>query len=331
MNKNLHLVALGNALVDIEFHIDEHELASTSLPKGGMTLAQAHEQETLLRHLDIERGRMSSGGSAANTVIAFRQFGGRAAYATLLGHDELGSFFAKEFDDLGLGLFAERSSSHPTGTCIVLVTPDGERTMQTSLGVNTNFSRSHIDPASIRNSEWLYVEGYKFTEESGAEAIDEAIFHAKKADVKVAVTFSDTFIVNVFRDSLQRAVRQADLVFCNEYEAQAFAETDDAQDAFRALHSSIPNVAMTLGAAGSRVRVAGNDFEIPAYPTTVLNTNGAGDMYAGAFLYGITHGHGAETAGRLASYASSLVVAQHGARLNSSHIDVRDYILRQSF
>ncbi|MFM8473590.1 MAG: adenosine kinase [Candidatus Kapaibacterium sp.] len=330
MTKDLHLVALGNALVDIELHVHDDELQSTRLPKGGMTLVDAGDQHSLLQHFRVDRGRMSSGGSAANTVIAFRQFGGNAAYKTLLGSDALGDFFASEFESLGLHLFAERSADHPTGTCVVLVTPDGERTMQTSLGVNTNFSRQHIDADVIRRSEWLYIEGYKFTEESGAEAIDEAIFHAKKADVRVAVTFSDTFIVNVFRDSLQRAVKAADLIFCNEFEAKAFAETDDHHEAFRSLTSAVPNVAMTLGASGSRVRIAHDVHEIPAFPTTVLNTNGAGDMYAGAFLYGISHGMSTEKAGRLASYASSLVVSQHGARLQSSHTDVRDHILRTS-
>lgn len=328
MTKDLHLVALGNALVDIELHIHEQELASTNLPKGGMTLVNADEQLSLLESFDTDRGRMSSGGSAANTVIAFRQFGGNAAYKTLLGSDALGNFFASEFDTLGLHLFAERSTDHPTGTCVVLVTPDGERTMQTSLGVNTNFSREHIDANVIKRSEWLYIEGYKFTEESGAEAIDEAIFHAKKAGVHVAVTFSDTFIVNVFRDALQRAVKDADLIFCNEFEAMAFAETEDHEEAFRSLTSSIPNVAMTLGSAGSRVKIARDTHDIPAYPTTVLNTNGAGDMYAGAFLYGITHGMSTDRAGRLASYSSSLVVAQHGARLQASHPEIRDHIVR---
>ncbi|MFN5865899.1 MAG: adenosine kinase [Candidatus Kapaibacterium sp.] len=327
MSKDLHLVALGNALVDIELQVQEHELEATKLPKGGMSLAAAADQHELLQSFDANRARMSSGGSAANTVIAFRQFGGRAAYKTLLGKDSLGDFFAGEFDELGLHLFADRSSSHPTGTCVVLVTPDGERTMQTSLGVNTNFSREHVNSEVIKRSEWLYIEGYKFTEESGAEAIDEAIFHAKKAGVHVAVTFSDTFIVNVFRDSLHRAVQKADLIFCNEFEAKAYAETDSADEAFKSLTSSIPHVVMTMGSQGSRLRVSGSEYHVPAFETTVLNTNGAGDMYAGAFLYGMTHGYKADASGRLASYASSLVVAQHGARLHSSHTDARDFIL----
>lgn len=328
MKKDLHLVALGNALVDIEHHVHDHELEATRLPKGGMTLVDATEQQALLSQLNPERGRMSSGGSAANTAIAFRQFGGRAAYKTLLGKDPLGDFFASEFENLGLHLFAERSSNHPTGTCVVLVTPDGERTMQTTLGVNTNFSRDHINVEVIKRAEWLYIEGYKFTEESGAEAIEEAIYHAKKADVRVAVTFSDSFIVNVFRDALQRAVKHADLVFCNEFEAKAYADTENDDEAFKYLISAIPNVAMTLGSSGSRLRLLADTHDIPAYPATVLNTNGAGDMYAGAFLYGITHGMSAERAGRLASYASSLVVSQHGARLQSSHTEVRDYIVQ---
>ncbi len=326
MTKNLHLVALGNALVDIEFSVSEEQLQNIGLAKGGMTLASAGDQEQLLAQLKDLSGRKSSGGSAANTVIAFGQFGGRAAYKSLLGNDANGEFYASEFHDLGLELFADRSSNHPTGTCVVLISPDAERTMQTSLGVNTGYSADHVQEEVIARAEWLYIEGYKFTEESGAAAIDEAIFYAKKHRTKIAVTFSDTFIVHAFRDVLNKAAAEADLIFCNEFEAKAYAQTDDIQEAFRALSSNMPNVALTLGGSGSRVKVGDVELFIPAVETTVLNTNGAGDMYAGAFLYGLTHGMGAQKAGELASLASAKVVAQHGARLNSSHTDLRDSV-----
>ncbi len=329
MTKDLHVVALGNALVDIEISVSDEELLKTGLPKGGMTLASASEQKAILDSLNHKKTSMSSGGSAANTVIAFRQFGGRAAYKSLLGNDDLGKFYASEFSDLGLELFADLSSDHPTGTCVVLISSDAERTMQTSLGVNTNFSRSHVDADVIARSEWLYIEGYKFTDENGVQAIEEAIFHAKKNGTKVAVTFSDTFIVNVFRDVLNRAAAEADLIFCNEFEAKAYAESDSIEDAYKSLAANMPNLALTMGAGGSRIKVGSTELTIPAFATTVLNTNGAGDMYAGAFLYGLTHNWDPQKAGELASYASSRVVAQHGARLQSSHIDLRDFIQKK--
>ncbi|MBX7156192.1 MAG: adenosine kinase [Bacteriodetes bacterium] len=325
--KDLHVVALGNALVDVEYQISNEELEQTGLRKGGMTLASADEQQALLQTLADKKGYMSSGGSAANSIIAFGQFGGRGAYKSVLGNDELGHFYANEFSELGLELFADKNSDHPTGTCVVLITPDAERTMQTSLGVNSLFDKHQLVEDSIKRAEWLYVEGYKFTDDKGAEAIEEAIFYAKKYDTKVAVTFSDTFIVMGFRDVLNKAAAEADLIFANEFEAKAYAETENMDEAFAMLASNMPNVAITLGDKGAKIKVGSSIVEIPSYPTTVINTNGAGDMFAGGFLYGITHGLTPEKAGKLASYASSKVVAQHGARLRASHIDVRNDIV----
>jgi len=325
--KDLHVVALGNALVDVEYQVSETELDSFGLRKGGMTLASAEEQQSLLNTLTEKKGYMSSGGSAANTIIAFGQFGGKGAYKSVLGNDELGNFYANEFSELGLELFAEKNSDHPTGTCVVLITPDAERTMQTSLGVNMLYDKHQLVEDSIKRAEWLYVEGYKFTDDNGAQAIEEAIYYAKKYGTKVAVTFSDTFIVMGFRDVLNKAAAEADLIFANEFEAKAYAETDNTDEAFSRLASNMPNVAVTLGDKGAKIKVGSSIVDIPSYPTEVINTNGAGDMFAGGFLYGITHGLTPEQSGRLASYSSSKVVAQHGARLRSSHIDIRNSIM----
>lgn len=327
MTKDLDVVALGNALVDAEFQVTEAELEKTGLRKGGMTLASSDEQRHVLELLSYLESSRSSGGSAANSIIAVGQFGGKAAYKSLLGNDELGHFYAQEFKDLGLELYAAHSDDEPTGTCVVLITPDAERTMQTSLGVNTNFSAEHLEEEAIARAHWLYIEGYKFTEQSGAEAIERAIFYAKKHHTKIAVTFSDTFIVQGFRDILNKAAAEADLIFCNEFEAKAYAGTETAEEAFHSLASNMPNVAMTMGDKGSRIKVGNTVVDVRAFDTSVVNTNGAGDMFAGAFLYGITHNLSPEQAGRLASYASSKVVAQHGARLRSSHTALRDEIL----
>lgn len=327
MTKDTQLVALGNALVDIEFQLSHEELEQTNLRKGGMTLASIDEQQSVLHHLKSVDGILSSGGSAANTVIAFSQFGGTSSYKSLLGDDEYGHFYSKEFHELGVALYADKSSNYPTGTCVVLITPDGERTMQTSLGVNVHFSESDIDENSIKRAEWLYIEGYKFTEDSGVNAIDKALYYAEKHDTKVAVTLSDTFIVQVFREPLLRVLSRADLAFCNEYEAMALGETESLQDAYKAMLGMVPNFTMTLGSNGSIVNLHGKREDIPAVTANVLNTNGAGDMYAGAFLYGITHGHSAIESGSLASYASAKVVEQHGARLKSSHIEVKNKVL----
>lgn len=320
MSRRLQLLGFGNALVDIEFTVSDEELNRTGLHKSGMTLANTGEQHRLLNALlRSHRGRLSSGGSAANTIAAFAQFGGTAGYISALGVDEYGNFFADEFERLGIRLFAERIAGEPTGTCIVLITPDGERTMQTCLGASDCYERSMMDVRWFDYTEWLYVEGYKLTSLQGAEAAAEAVYLARKRGVMVALSFSDSFVVTTCRDVLTQLLPSVDLVFCNDREARAFVEIDNIDEAFAILSARVPHLIFTLGPNGSLVHVGGRTVHIPAYPTTVVDTNGAGDMYAGAFLYGLLHGWGIERAGHAASRAAARIVAQYGARYHGDH------------
>jgi len=325
--KNILLTGIGNALVDIEYRITEEELAAFGVTKGSMTLTETSRQNDMIASLGEREAHRSSGGSAANTVIAFAQFGGSGAYVSLLGKDALGSFYAGEFEDLGIVLDAEQVSGASTGTCLVFITPDSERTMNTTLAVNTEFSRRNIDEELIKRSEWIYVEGYKLTDENGAEAADMAAFHAAKHGTHVAVSCSDGFIVDVFGDRLRTLLKSASLVFCNEREGMALAGEDSADAAYKALRSRYGNVVFTMGEQGSRIHWNGHDSVIPAYAVTPVDATGAGDMYAGAFLYGALHRHHPDHAGRLASYAAAQGVGQYGARLKASHIDIRDSVL----
>lgn len=317
----LHLFGIGNALVDVQYRVDEDLFSSIGLQRGGMQLVDAAEQNKVLERVQHLDAHIISGGSAANTVIAFAQFGGKAAYGTVLGADSWGDFYSQEFSRLGIELHAERSAEHPTGTCLILITPDAERTLNTSLAVNATFARHHIIEDAIRRADWLYIEGYKFSETNGAEAIEEAAYYAKKYDKKIAVTFSDAFIVNIFGSELRKTVEKADLVFCNEVEAKAFAGTDIAADAFKALKQAAPHVAMTLGDKGSMVYFDGAEYSVPSYAATPIDSTGAGDMYAAGFLYGITHGYSADKAGKIGSYAAARVVSQMGPRMSDSAIE----------
>lgn len=325
--KDLQLCGLGNALVDVEFQLSDADFDALNLQRGTMTLVDAAAQRAYIDGLAHHTPHRSSGGSAANTIIAFGQFGGRGAYKAVLGHDEMGLFYAREFTDLGIHLEADLLPHTHTGTCLVLITPDAERTMLTALGVNSTFSAEHVIEATIARSEWLYIEGYKFSEPSGQSAISEAIGYAKKHGTKIAVSFSDTFIINFFRDGLESALAHADLIFCNEMEGCAYTGAEDSAAAFEKLSAQFTNVCFTKGSKGSLVQWNGEVHEIPSFPVTPIDSTGAGDMYAAGFLYGITHGHSADKAGRLASYAASKVVSQFGARLKESHIAVRDEVL----
>lgn len=325
--KNILLTGIGNALVDLEYRVTDAELASFGVNKGAMTLTEPSRQHDMIHALGERDVHRCSGGSAANTIIAFAQFGGSAAYASLLGADHFGNFYASEFKDLGIVLNAEQVSGATTGSCLVLITPDSERTLNTTLAINTEFSPRHVDENLIKASEWVYIEGYKLTDDNGAEAVDHALFYAKKYDTRVAISCSDGFIIDVFGDRLRSVLQRADLVFCNEREGTGLAQTDSVHDAYNYLVATYPNAVLTAGAEGSRVRWNGLDAQIPAFTVQPVDTTGAGDMYAGAFLYGVLHRHHPEHAGRLASYASAQVVAQYGARLRTSHIDVRDSVL----
>lgn len=327
MTKDLHLCGLGNALVDVEFQLTDNEFAALDLQRGTMTLVDSSEQNEFIKRMNHHTPHRSSGGSAANTIIAFGQFGGRAGYKAVLGDDDMGRFYAREFTDLGIHLEADLVPETHTGTCLVLITPDAERTMLTALGVNGNYGVEHVIESTIARSEWLYIEGYKFTEQSGRAAIMESINFAKKHGTKIAVSFSDTFIVNFFREGLEEALSHADLIFCNQTEGGAYTGLEESDEIFAALTKRFSNVCFTMGKHGSRVHWQGDIFDIPSYPVTPIDTTGAGDMYAAGFLYGITHGYPPDKAGRLGSFAASKIVAQFGARLKESPDAIRDEIL----
>lgn len=328
--RQLLLTGIGNALVDVEFTITEEELTSFGVPKGMMTLTEPSRQKEILSALDHYVPKQSSGGSVANSIIAFAQFGGNAGFMSVLGSDALGRFYAQEFEALKIVLRAEALGGADTGSCVVMITPDGERTLNTTLAANLSYRRSMIDEQVVKNSEWVLLEGYKLTEENGAESLDFAAFTARKHGTRVAVSCSDKFIVDVFGDQLRSILRNADMIFCNESEGSALAQEESAEASFAALKSRYSNVALTRGTSGSFIHWFGNDANIPSFEVKTIDTTGAGDMYAGAFLYAALNRYSLEHAGRLASYSSAQVVAQYGARLKANHIVVRDTVLKNT-
>jgi sugar/nucleoside kinase (ribokinase family) len=329
MQKDIQLTGIGNALVDIEFEVNDAEISALNFSKGSMTLVDADTQLKILETLGDRTHYKCSGGSAANTIIAFSSFGGKSAYKTMLGMDEFGEFYSSEFRYLGIILDAAYTDLAPTGTCFVLISTDAERTMVTSLGATAMHSKIHINDEIIKRSEWIYIEGYKLTDPIGVEVVRHSIDIAKKYDTKIAVTFSDKFIVDVFRKDLDYVVENSDLVFCNEVEAMAYTNSSTRDEAIKNLFAMNKSIAMTLGSEGSIIKWEGETFSIPAYNAKAIDTTGAGDMFAGGFFYGITHFNDPLKAGHLASLASSRVVSQLGARLKESHTDLKNRILNE--
>lgn len=324
--KQIQLCGIGNGLVDLEITISSEQLASLGIKKGTMTLVSAQEQQELLAKLSHTEPFRCSGGSVANSIIAFTALGGKAAQKTILGNDDFGQFYAQEFLDLGILLDADKVDNLTTGTCAVLITEDAERTLFTSLGVNATYGKNNINPSTIKQSDWLYIEGYKFSEPSGVDSINYAIEIAKNSNTKVALSFSDTFVVNFFRNDVQKVLENTDFLFCNETEATAYTNNEDFDSNFEQLTSIVENVALTRGKAGSRIKWYGEIKSFDAVPIKAVDTTGAGDMYAGSLLYGLMNGLSLQQSGKLASYASAQIVAQMGARYKGNVKNFLQYI-----
>ncbi len=317
--KRYHVYGVGNALVDMEFEVNDDFLKRLDIGKGLMTLVDEKRQIELLAYLDHHKGKWSCGGSAANTIIAVNHFGGKSFYSCKVANDELGDFYQQDLQVAGVAsnINGVRYDGE-TGRCLVMITPDAERTMNTFLGVTETFSVNELDAASIQNSQYLYIEGYLVTSPSGRAAAIEARKIAEHSGVKTALTFSDPAMVSYFRDGLSEMLGDGvDLLFCNESEALAWANTDDMDTALVEVKKVAKTFAVTLGSRGAVVYDGNNQVAIDSHKVHAIDTNGAGDMFAGAFLYGITHGLDYLTAGKLASHAASKIVCHFGPRLHA--------------
>src|SRR5947209_6465581 len=222
MKKEFQLCGLGNAIVDIFLELSDAELAKLGFEKATMRLVEPAEQKDLLARFHDREPRLVSGGSVANSVIAFSQLGGRAAFVGCVGDDRYGLFYQTEFEELGIAFGPPPSVGATTGTCVCLITPDAERTMRTCLAVSSHLAARHVDEARLKGSDWLFVEGYVFANpDTGQGAIREALRLAKQHGVKVAVTCSEAFVVQAFGKAFFEAWGQADQLCCNAARARA--------------------------------------------------------------------------------------------------------------
>ena len=328
--KKYHVYGIGNALVDMEFEVEDSFFNDNGIDKGVMTLVDEDRQHELMGHLDAFDGKKASGGSAANTIIASSYFGGKSFYSCKVASDELGDFYVNDLQDAGVDSnVGDGRKEGITGKCLVMVTPDAERTMNTFLGITATFSVDELHVSAIKESEYLYIEGYLVSSDSGRHAAIEARKVAEENGVKTALTFSDPAMVQFFKDGLKEMLGdKVDLLFCNEAEALSWANTDDFETAFESLKQVASTFAVTLGSKGALLFDGKNTVEISAHETKAVDSNGAGDMFAGAFLYGITHGHSFYEAGNIASLAAARVVSQFGPRLAASdHRDILEVVL----
>lgn len=306
---------VGNSLVDIQAQVSEEIVSALGFNKGSMTLVDEAVQAKVLGSVAGVPFHRCAGGSAANTILGIADFGGKTAYAGKTADDELGRFFLEDMRRMGVSIEVPPAAGQ-TGTCVILITPDAQRTMLTHLGVSATLGPDDIDGKQIAQSKYVYVEGYLFAGTTTRDAALLAIAQAKAAGVKVAFTISDPFLIADHRDEFWELIRgPVDLLFCNLQEARSLTGLEDAVDCAREIHRHAESVALTLGANGSIVMHEGEVLPIEGVTVQAIDTTGAGDMYAAALLYGITNGLTWRSSGHLASHAAARVVSQLGARL----------------
>ncbi len=317
--KRYDVCGLGNAVVDIFLDLSDQEYADLDFERGKMRLVDKATQDDLLaRFHNIGHDLvLVSGGSVANSTIALSQLGGAAAFIGCVGDDRYGLHYAEEFELLKIDMGNPVLVGESTGTCLAIVTPDGERTMRTFLGVASHLSDRHVDHDRVAASKWLFIEGYVFANpDTGQHAIREAVRIAKREGTRIALTCSEGFIPEVFGDAFHESLSQADLLFCNGTESMAVTKAKDPQEAFEKLKDIVPNCVVTNGPDGAYVRYEGQSGHVPTVACKPRDLTGAGDMFAGSFLYGITHDYDPLTAARAANAMSGRVISQVGARLH---------------
>jgi sugar/nucleoside kinase (ribokinase family) len=316
--KQYDVYALGNALVDIEYHCKPAKLASMEIEKGVMTLIDEHRHNHLVDFLGADHEAMASGGSAANSLIALAQLGGRASFTCRVGNDMTGQFFIKDLKAAGVHTNADAHLAHGeiTGKCLVFVTPDADRTMNTFLGASTSLDREQVCADTLADAAWVYLEGYLVSDERTRAAAIRARELAVEHGTQTALTLSDPNMLRFFRDGMLELIGPGiELLFANEDEVFELTGTRDPDAYIDTLSPYARKFAVTRGAEGAVVFDGETLEQVPAPGVNAIDTLGAGDMFAGAFLYGLTHGYGYHDAGRLAALAASEIVTHFGPRL----------------
>ena len=323
------IYGIGNALVDMEFAVDDDFLKQNGIEKGLMTLVEKSRQEELVAALAHLKEKKAGGGSAANTLFAANYFGSSCFYSCKVADDTSGQFFRDDLTQAGIGSNLTELEAGTSGKCLVLVTPDAERTMNTFLGISEEVGERELDFTALADSKLLYLEGYLVTSPSGQAAAIAARKYAEENGIKTALTFSDPAMVMHFKDGLGAMLGDGvDLLFCNEEEAKSWADTSDLSTAVERLQSIAKSFAITLGGEGALLFDGTQAHKIAPNQVTPIDSNGAGDMFAGAFLYGLSQGMSFPDAGKLASLAASQVVSQFGPRLAAER---HGELLKQAF
>jgi sugar/nucleoside kinase (ribokinase family) len=315
-DRRLDVLAIGNAIVDVIADADDAFLAREGMHKGAMRLIDEAEAERL--YADMGPARELSGGSAANTAAGIAALGLRAGFIGQLADDQLGKIFAHDIRSLGVDFATPpRTSIGATARCLILVTPDAQRTMNTFLGAAQMLGPDAVDPARVAQAKILYLEGYLWDPADPRAAMYKAMDAARAAGTKVAFTLSDSFVVDRHRADLMRLLdeRRIDILFANQVEAEALAEVPDVEGAVAGLRDKVDTLVVTRHEHGATATRGGERADVPAEPIReLIDTTGAGDLFAAGFLAGEARGLGLERSLRLGAIAAAEVIQHYGAR-----------------
>ena len=314
-DRQFDVVGIGNAIVDVVAKADDSFLVAQELPKGAMTLIDSARAEAL--YADMGPAREVSGGSAANTVAGVASLGGRGAFVGKVHDDQLGAIFRHDIRAIGVTFDTPPSvGGAPTARSLIFVTPDAQRTMNTYLGACVELGPEDIDPAQIGAAKVTYLEGYLWDPPGAKQAFVKAAQLAHEAGRKVALSLSDPFCVERYRDEFRELVDgHIDLLFANEVEVCSLYETDSFDDALQAVRGRCEIAVLTRSDKGSVV-LAGDEVHLVdvAKVERLVDTTGAGDLYAAGFLYGYTQGRPLYDCGRIGAIAAAEVISHFGAR-----------------
>ena len=319
-NKKYDVVAIGNAMLDVLCEVPEPFLDQEGIPKGVMNLVSRERSNNILKL--VKPIKETAGGSAANTISTLAKLGLKTGYIGKIADDQKGRVFKKDLIHDSIiykTAFLDKGNSESTGKCIVLITPDKERTMNTYLGATEYLSDIDIDEELIAYSEWLYLEGYRFDGQESKKAFYKAIEIAKKNKTKIAITLSDSFCVDRHRsDFIHLLSKSADLVFCNEDELKSLYEVEYIEAAQKLIADRISCVACTCAEKGAYLFHQSSIRRISTTKVSVIDTTGAGDNFASGFLYGLSKNFSLEKCASLGNEIAGEVLTVYGPRIEKS-------------
>jgi len=324
-NRRCDVIGIGSPLLDIVINIEGKVLSELKIKKGSMNLISSEESRKILKKLENIKCKTELGGSASNTLSGLNSLGCQVSFLGVIGRDDYGKFYQDKMKEEGIISYLISHKKDLTGHSIILITPDGERTMLTHLGAALNFSKEHVRKDEIENSKVLHIEAYQLENPKIRLAILEAIKIAKKSGVLVSLDLSDVGLIQRNKLLFDQVVKDhINIVFANEEEAIEFSGGKNSKDALHKIAENCDIAVVKLGEKGSLLKENKKVFNIKPYLVDVVNTNGAGDIFAAGILHGIVNELELETAGEIASHISALVVASSGARLDKKYFKLID-------